>query len=286
MSDLSDDWTVVRMLEWATEYFENKKVPSPRLSIEWLLSHVLEIKRLQLYMQYDRPLTNAELDKIRPLVLRRGKHEPLQYITGSTEFFNSEILVNPAVLIPRPETEELVERILNDFPESKDNFRLLDLGTGSGCIPIAIKKERPDWDILGMDVSPEALDVAKSNAETNDTEIEFLLGDFTKNWDIAGSFDVIVSNPPYVLSTEKEKLDIQVRDYEPALALFTDNLSDIFKPIINQAQTRLKTDGKLYFELHEDYAQQVLAFFDEKIWQARIISDYAAKERFIEATIR
>jgi release factor glutamine methyltransferase len=156
----STDWTVLRMLEWATGYFEQKRVPSPRLSIEWLLAHVLGVKRLELYLQFDRPLTAAELEWLRELVRRRARHEPLQYITGSTAFYHAEIMVTPAVLIPRPETEELVEMILNDHPSGKRS--LVDLGTGSGCIPIACKMERPDWEVSGVELFDEALKSTRS----------------------------------------------------------------------------------------------------------------------------
>src|SRR5690606_6466742 len=140
-----NDWTVLRMLEWATAYFESKGIPSPRLSIEWLLGEVLSLKRLDLYLQHDRTLTTSELDTLRGWVLRRGKHEPLQYITGSTDFYNCTINVTPAVLIPRQETEQLVDKILQGHSETHQ--RVLDVGTGSGCIAIAIKKARPDWHV-------------------------------------------------------------------------------------------------------------------------------------------
>ena len=130
------------MLEWATGYFRQKEVESPRLSIEWLLAHILDIKRLDLYLSYNRPLSPDELERLRPLVKRRAEHEPLQYITGSTEFLHTRIEVNNSVLIPRPETEQLTENILSAHP-NEPPLKVLDVGTGSGCIAIALAFSRP-----------------------------------------------------------------------------------------------------------------------------------------------
>lgn len=285
MASQNDEWNVVSMLNWATEYFEKKNIESPRLSIEWILSDILEIKRLDLYMQFDRPLTADELAAIKPLVKRRAAHEPLQYITGSAEFFNVTLTVNKNVLIPRPETEQLVELILQDY--SSQSISVVDLGTGSGCIPIALKKEKPDWDIHAVEISKDALELAKANSNSCETEVSFYHHDFTKTWPEAISkMDVIVSNPPYVLESERDKLDEQVNAYEPGLALFTDNLEDIYKPIIIQAQERLKKQGALYLEIHEDYSELILSFFDENLWDAKSITDYAGKPRFIKAALR
>ncbi len=178
MSNKSQLWTVLAMLEWATGYFESKEIPDPRLSIEWILADILGIKRLDLYLQFDRPLSQDELNAIRPLVKRRSEFEPLQYITGSAQFLNATIGVNRDVLIPRIETEQLVDLLLSDFEAKKNQpIHLLDIGTGSGCIPIAIKKEFPDWHCYGLDLSKNALDVASSNAELNQTEVSFFRAD-------------------------------------------------------------------------------------------------------------
>lgn len=176
MSTKADVWTVLTMLEWGTDYFSGKGITQPRLSIEWLLSHVLACKRLDLYLAFDRPLSQAELDELRALVRRRAQHEPLQYITGHTDFFNCRIDVNPSVLIPRPETEQLVEMVL-DWGAERPRCRVLDVGTGSGCIAIALKKAKPDWDVTGIDISPEALKTAAGNAVINEADVRFAHGD-------------------------------------------------------------------------------------------------------------
>ncbi len=146
MPETPDEWNVLSMINWGTGYFEKKGIPSPRLSIEWILADILSLKRLNLYIQFERPLSKDELKRIREYVKRRARHEPLQYIIGYTEFMNAKINVNPDVLIPRPETEQLTELILEEHP-GNTGLNVLDIGTGSGCIAIALKMEHPDWNI-------------------------------------------------------------------------------------------------------------------------------------------
>lgn len=281
----SSDWTVLRMMEWATEYFQNKKVPSPRLSIEWLLSHVLGVKRLQLYLQYDRPLTSSELDELRDLVKRRSKHEPLQYITGSTSFYNAEILVNPSVLIPRPETEELVELILKEHKE--ESLRVLDIGTGSGCIPIACKMERPNWQVTGIDISTEALKTAHENAAKNDVDITLLQGDLKDPTLLHGNtYHIVISNPPYIHPQEAEDLDTQVKVYEPSLALFCENRSQIYSAILRLASQLLVAKGHLYLELHHDYLIEDEKDLNSGEWNYKILHDLGGSRRFLMACFK
>jgi len=279
----SSDWTVLRMMEWATDYFQQKEVLSPRLSIEWLLSHVLGIKRLELYLQYDRPLTSAELDELRELVKRRSRHEPLQYITGSTSFYNAEILVNPSVLIPRPETEELVELVLNCH--LSENLQVLDIGTGSGCIPIACKMERPSWQITGVDISTEALKTARINASKNEVDITLLQGDLNDPKLLEGNtYHVIISNPPYIHSEEAAEMDSQVKDYEPGLALFCKNRSQVYGAIIRLAGQLLVSNGHLYLELHHEYKIEDEISLNSGHWDFKIHNDLGGSRRFLVAS--
>lgn len=286
MSQKVEEWTVLSMLEWATDFFEKKDIPDPRHSIEWLLADTLDIKRLDLYLKFDRPLTSAELDTLRPLVKRRAQHEPLQYIVGFTDFMNARISVNESVLIPRLETEQLVEIILDDYSED-DQLSVLDLGTGSGCIPIALKLERSEWDIHGIDISEDALAVARDNAAQNEVDISFTKGDIFNPKSISGEkpWDIIASNPPYVKPEEKEILEPQVREYEPAEALFAENIESMYGHIIQFAEQNLSSEGTLYLELHENYSSEILALFDQNSWSATIIEDYDDKPRFIRAQI-
>ena len=275
------------MLEWGTEFFENKNIPDPRHSIEWLLAETLDIKRLDLYLKFDRPLSPQELDTLRPMVKRRAQHEPLQYIIGYTDFMNARISVNEQVLIPRIETEQLVEIILDNH-QSEEELSVLDIGTGSGCIPIALKMEQPNWDVSGIDISEDALNTARENAEQNNADVSFSTGDILNpdSISISGSLDLIVSNPPYVKPEEKDILEQQVKDYEPAEALFFDDLNKMYNSIIEFASQKLTENGFLYLELHENYSQQILALFEEKKWSARIKNDYDNKPRFIIAQQR
>jgi len=278
----STDWTVLRMLEWATGYFEQKRVPSPRLSIEWLLAHVLGVKRLELYLQFDRPLTAAELEWLRELVRRRARHEPLQYITGSTAFYHAEIMVTPAVLIPRPETEELVEMILNDHPSGKRS--LVDLGTGSGCIPIACKMERPDWEVSGVELFDEALKVAQVNSVKNKTHIQWVLGDFfSEDLLVSEKYDIVVSNPPYIHFDEASGMDRQVKDFEPSMALFCANRTMVYTAIERFARTHLNSNGYLYLELHHDHHIEHESIFASDIWSLEIHHDLGGSRRFLSA---
>ena len=288
MSTKLKDWTVLSMLEWGTEYFKEKGIPDPRLSIEWLLAETLQVKRLDLYLKFDRPLSQSELDDIRPLIKLRAAHQPLQYILGYTDFMNARLSVNPDVLIPRIETEQLVEIILDDHPgDSNSEVNALDIGTGSGCIPIALKMERPAWMVDALEISPEALKVARKNAEANETDVTFVQGDIMKweNLSFDKSYDIIVSNPPYILPEEKEELEKQVVNHEPSLALFCENLEEMYGSIIKFSETYLKKNGKLYLEIHENYSTVVQQFFNDALWDISLLKDYDKKPRFIIAKL-
>lgn len=285
MSNTRNEWTVLSMLEWATSYFEDREVKSPRLSIEWLLAFVLDIKRLDLYLKYDRPLTTEELGILRPFVKRRATHEPLQYITGEASFYNSTIKVNSSVLIPRQETEQLVQLVFNE-QEGKQELKVLDIGTGSGCIPIALKKEFNTWDISACDISSEALNLADENATLNNVEVNFFAQDlFNPNLEKStGKFDLIISNPPYILTNEEDKLDDEVKSYEPHLALFCESTQKMYGAIEKFCSNNLSEAGMLYLELHEDYAEEVKALFTSKKWKAKLVKDLDQKDRFLIAS--
>lgn len=276
------EWTVLSMLEWATSYFEKNRVKSPRLSIEWLLAFVLDIKRLDLYLRYDRPLTREELDILRPLVKRRAGHEPLQYITGETEFYNSPLKVNSNVLIPRQETEQLVQLICDDH-QGKNALNVLDIGTGSGCIPIALKKEFSSWNLSAFDISEEALLIAKENAVLNNVSVDFFKHDlFNSNLAKPKSeFDLIISNPPYILNLEEQGLDDEVKNFEPHLALFCKSTEEMYGGIELFCSKNLSKTGALYLELHENYSHEVEELFVQKNWHTKLVKDMDEKDRFL-----
>lgn len=278
------EWTVLSMLEWATDYFKKKKIPDPRHSIEWLLAETLDIKRLDLYLKFDRPLSPAELRELRPMVKRRAQHEPLQYIIGFSEFVNARISVNTDVLIPRLETEQLVEIILDRHTGDKAKaLSVLDIGTGSGCIPIALKTERPAWQLSGIDISRKALKVARRNAEQNKVDVAFFEKDILHPESVCfdTSWDIIVSNPPYISPDEKETLEPQVRSYEPHQALFTDDMDRMYGSILKFAEKNLASDGTLYLELHQQFAQRIHQLFTRRGWNTELLKDYGKKDRFL-----
>ncbi|MEX2573252.1 MAG: peptide chain release factor N(5)-glutamine methyltransferase [Balneolaceae bacterium] len=281
-------WTVLSMLEWATSYFEKKSVANPRLSIEWLLAEVLEIKRLDLYLKYDRPLTPTELDRLRPMVNRRGKHEPLQYIIGYTDFMDCRIDVSPDVLIPRTETEQLVELILeNHAGQPVSDLSLLDIGTGSGCIPAAIKKARPGWSCTGIDYSEKALKLAGKNMQANNVQVELLKMDLLALESASQfrntRFDLITANPPYIYPSEKQSMDKEVLDFEPPEALFHENPVELYKSIGDFARTHLTSSGMLYLECNDKITQNIVQFLDGHFSTVAIYKDYDNRDRFIKA---
>lgn len=281
----SSPWTVLRMIEWGTEYFANKDIPSPRLSIEWLLADVLATKRLNLYVQFDRPLSSVELKILRSMVKRRGNSEPLQYITGSTDFYNATISVNKSVLIPRPETEELVDLILQNHPPEK--LRVLDIGTGSGCIPISLAMERPNWELMGVDISEDALKTASVNNELNGTKVSFARGDLHKHATLPDQhWDIIVSNPPYIEFEESAELDRQVSEFEPEIALFCEDRSKTYNDIGKYAEKTLVQNGRLYLELHAYQSVGDEINFAPEIWDVQVINDSSNRQRFIEAKVK
>lgn len=280
--DQEQNWTVLSMLEWATAYFDEKAITNPRLSVEWLLSDLLNVKRLDLYLQFDRPLTKQQLTKLREWVLRRGKKEPLQYITGSTNFYRCTIAVDNRVLIPRPETEELVEKILVENDNSPQT--LVDFGTGSGCIAIAIKKARPKWHVIGVDIDMGALHVAAENAQTNGVEIEWIAGDMlsANTLFIGRTIDIVVSNPPYILPIELDTIEEEVKKFEPSIALFHDNPIALYSSLI-QFTANQSPHAVLYCEIHFDFGTTLLRALKIPGWEVSITQDYNGKDRFLKA---
>jgi len=223
---MTESWTIKTLLQISTDYLEKKGIESPRLTSEVLLAHQLGVDRVNLYINFDKPLSQIEISGYRDLIKRRLRREPLQYITGIQEFWSLVFAVDKRVLIPRPETELLVETCLSHLQETDwrngRSPRILDLGTGSGILAICLAKELPHARIWATDVSADALDLARQNAETHGVQgkIEFREGDM---WGpVAGQnilFDMILSNPPYVALEDYDNLPAEVRDFEPEKAL-------------------------------------------------------------------
>lgn len=277
--------TILEAIKLSTEYLEKKDVESPRVNAEILLTEVLKFKRLELYLSFDKPLTENELNIYREFIRKRGMRIPLQYIIGSVEFYGMNLYVNENVLIPRPETEQLVEQIINDNSQ-RTGLRIMDIGAGSGNISIALVNNLNKCEVIGIDISEKALAVARSNYEIYPSENKLYFKQFDiMNNDVnqLGKFDLIVSNPPYVSLNDYQNLEPELRVHEPIEAL-TDNLDGIsfYKKIIALSNSMLNSNGKIYFEIGKDQYQIIFDImkncgFDE----IKIIKDYAGIERII-----
>ena len=243
--------SVLEILQKTTDFLTGKGVEAPRYNAEVIVGHALGLKRMQVYLQFDRLLGEPELDKIRPLVRRRAQREPLDYILGETEFCGLTLKVDRRVLIPRPETEQLVEHVRARFAGVEPPARILDLGTGSGCIALALATAFPSASVLGVDASEDALALARENASSAglDGRLSFLRSDWYSAVPGDARFDAIVSNPPYLTEAEVAEAQPEVRNHEPPNALVApeDGLRDLFT-IIRGAPVRLAPQGLLALE--------------------------------------
>ena len=241
--------TILEIIKKTTEFFEKRGVDSARLNAELLIGHALGLKRMQLYIQFERPLAEPELEKIRPLVKRRGNREPLQHILGAMEFAGLALKVDRRALIPRPETEYLIELLVRRFPVPP--ARVLDLGTGTGAIALALAKAWPECVLVATDRDEAALSLARENAEANalSARVSFLASDWYAALPGAEKFDLIVSNPPYLSDEETDAAEPEVKDYEPRHALSAGGDSAVaLEQIIREAARWLKPGGRLALE--------------------------------------
>jgi release factor glutamine methyltransferase len=248
-----NEWTIQRLLTWVTEYLTQKGVDAPRLSAELLLSNVLGLKRIELYTQYHKVVAQEQLTQLRGLVKRAGEHEPVAYLVGKTEFYSIEFEVAPDCLIPRPETELLVQRSIEFLRKRTGPQYICDLCTGCGIIAVAIAKNVPDTKVLATDISAAALAIAAKNVEKHKLQdrIELRQGDlFEPLVPRLDQFDLIACNPPYVSAAEYEALEKNVKDYEPRIALYAgqDGL-DVYRKITEKVDQFLKPDGILLLEI-------------------------------------
>lgn len=286
---MEETWTILRVIQWTSNYFAGKGIDQPRANAEVLLAHVLRMERLQLYLHYDKPLTPQELAGYRETIRRRASREPSQYITGTQEFWSLELEVNPWVLIPRPETEFLVEKAL-EVLGIRARF-ILDLGTGSGAIAIALAHENPSLSIVASDQSWQALEVARRNAIRHGVHerISFLA------MDLFGAlargqepFDCIISNPPYVGEEEFPALAPEVRQYEPGSALRGGGSkgTDTIRRILFEAPRFIKPGGSLFLEIGHGQAELLEGEIAENpaFEEHRFLRDYSGIPRILQAT--
>lgn len=255
----SRTWTIREVLEWATEDFAARGIESPRLDAELLVAKALGIDRVGLYLDLNRPLVDRERSAIRPLVARRREREPVAYILGHRDFYGRRFSVTPEVLIPRPDTETLVEHALRCIPEDAA-CRVLDVGTGSGAIAVTLAAERPLAFVTATDISQAALEVAACNAERLGVEarVRFERADLLNG---AEQYDVIVSNPPYIAQSEIETLQAEIRDHEPIAALEAgeDGL-DVVRALLPAAEPVTASGAQMLIEIGAGQAVSVVDF--------------------------
>jgi release factor glutamine methyltransferase len=274
--------TVLDVMQSTTAYFKKRRIDSPRLNAEHLLAHVLGRKRLELYLEFERELSESELAPLRELVRRRGEGEPLQHLLGTVEFCGHVFLCDKRALVPRPETEELVELLKSEIrnPESE----ILDVGTGSGVIAISLAMEFPEAKISGIDISEDALDLARENAARLNLRdrVRFFKSNLLENID--GIFDVIVADLPYIAAQDRQTLSREVL-HDPEVALFAGGQgAELIRALIDQAPVRLRPGGVLALEIGLDQSEGLFSRLAEKNYRDICLkNDYSGRLRFLFA---
>jgi len=288
--------TVLEAIQRSSEFLTKKAVDSPRLQTELLLAHLLKLPRMQLYLNFERVLTEEEVNWFRELIKRRGQREPLQHIVGSTSFCGLEIAVNRYVLVPRPETELLAERgwqFLNQISKNHSgsaslaSLSALDFGTGSGCLAIALAEKCPRAQLYAIDSSERALEVARQNAlrSPGGERISFFLGQSLQALPLGNLFDLIISNPPYIPTAEIGTLQPEVRDFDPRQALDggADGL-DFYRRLATGGGERLSASGKIMLEFGDGQSNSVANIFESENWVVEeIVEDYTHRPRILIA---
>ncbi len=280
-------WKVIDVINWGRQFLNEKAIDSPRLTIELLLCKVLSCSRIDLYSGFERYLSDSELELLKSFIKRRLKHEPLQYILGSTGFMGLEIAVMPGVLIPRPETEQLVSLAVETC-RSAPPATILDIGTGSGCIALALAQAFPEAVVCGADLSPKAVETAAANARTNGVaNVEFVVADILKSgapesYIYNKRYELVVSNPPYIDKEEHDRLDPEVREYEPEEALtdksdgltFYRRFAEIFPGILTE-------NGRFFLEIAYGQSESVEAIFRNKGFGVVTARDFSGIPRIV-----
>ena len=260
-----EPWTVKRILDWTVQFLKERGSSTPRLDAEILLAFARKCQRIQLYTQFDQPLTDDQRTIMRDLVKRRAAAEPVAYLVGHREFFSLDFLVKPGVFIPRPDTEILVLAAL-DVLKEKSSPQVLELCSGTGCIPIAIAKNHPTVQLTTVEISPQVMEITRANIQKHQIEdrVRVLPGDLFEPIPAERQFDLIVSNPPYVQRGEIPGLAADIRNHEPHLALDggSDGL-DVIRLLVRESPGRLKPGGWLMFELSPEQAEAAMQLLTE-----------------------
>lgn len=280
-----DVWTISSLLNWTVNYFKSKNIQSARLDAEVLLSHVLRQERIYLYVHFDEPMEQNELSKFREYVKKRAQHVPIAYIIGEREFMGLPFKVTKDTLIPRPDTEILVENVLNNVDKDKE-IEIVDIGTGSGAIILSLLVNLPKAQGKTVDISSKAIEVAKENAvnlQVND-RCEFFVGDLFAPLN-DNKFDLIVSNPPYIPQKDIATLEDDVKEYEPVSALTDggDGLS-YYRRLLSEGKAYIKENGFIALEIGIYQSNDVKQIAMDNGWKnIKIIKDYAGIDRVVLA---
>jgi len=283
--DVIDRMTIIDTINDAEESFRKVGIESPRLDAEILIAHALRCERVDLYIHRDRVIDEGDSNLISEFIDRRGRHEPVAYITGIKEFWSMPIIVSPDVLVPRPETELIVETTLNKLVNRKNPLRILDLCTGSGCIVVALAKELPSANFIATDLSNSALAIAKENLSFAADRTTFLHGDLFSALTPRATdqrFDIITANPPYVSKEDMEKLSPDILDFEPRSALVAEKYGlDFIERIIEDAPDRLNSGGFLIIEFGIGQASDIRSMIEKNSSYSgvEILNDLAGIER-------
>jgi len=288
---MEERWTILKLIEWTGDYLDKKGIATARLDGELLLAHILGTDRTHLYMNFDQPLTEQELTDFKALLQRRARHEPLQYIRGEQEFWSMPFRVNPSVLIPRPETELLVEEgaraLRRDFPD--EPLRILDIGTGSGALAAALASELKDAAVTGVDISKDAVAIAQENIERNGLSGAVTIVEGDLFGPLGGArFHLIVSNPPYIPRSGLDALQPEVKGFEPLSALDggEDGL-DYYRQIMPVAPDFLVPGGWLMLEHGAGQSADIIGIFEKtgSFEEITSVNDYAGLDRLVKGRL-
>ncbi len=265
----------------------NYEIEEARSISQIVFKEVLGYDTIQLILNENDLLPASIFEQLDYVAFQLNEHKPIQYIIGHTEFYGLNFEVNESVLIPRPETEELVDWIIKDHKDAQ-SLNILDIGTGSGCIPITLKYNIPQAKVNSIDVSKEAIAIALKNSLKNNVELFIHHQDVLQLQQLESDYDVVVSNPPYVLESEKSEMRKNVLDYEPSIALFVNDNDPLifYKKIINLVENTTNKETHLYFEINESYAEELIKLFDLQKWQRpELRKDIRGKDRMIKSVL-
>lgn len=277
-------WRIIDIINWAQDYLGTKGISSPRLNIELMLADILGCSRIDLYLNFDRPLNKAQLSTLREYVKKRAKHEPIQYVLGYTEFMGYKIKTDSRALIPRPETEILLReaiKILNE--KNKADLKILEIGSGSGCISIVLAKQFPSAKIFAVEISKDAIDLANENIKTFNIDNIFLVqSDFLNSEINENEFDLIISNPPYIPYDEFVNLSEDILKYEPHIALTDGSAGLTFYNKFADISHKLNSEGIMLLEIDGRNTKELISIFSGSSSNIEIIKDYAEFDRILK----